>query len=470
MQTKTHKSFDITKPIEELSEVEALVLVNRWVKCKNYFYHDDRDILYAIKDQKIDSWLKSGELKVNKIIQRESPTIDLIKTELANKGKNIQWQAHHFDPHYRDYMTDSENQYQQLIYDLTSGIDLYVDYPEDIYQRWREDLQPEIEAYKKAKDEYDIEFARRKPLIAKYNQDLAVHRDREKAAAKVWAKENNVKIARSNSGKSLKKDWLKRLKQQGFKYSVNPPQNPFSQKLSVPQRVKYPDKNYPVNFENYVPGSIAEIEEALNWAQTFVSLPEIWEINDDFVCIELDFNLEELKLKELVTKVLEIFQDIVDKKLTEPQEIYDKLTNYPLNYENAIGMNNYYDFRNKIESHYDFGKWHEINFSPTGYWLVEFKSTINPGITFHSPYNKVQSACSEPLNVPVENSSQAKYGREITGKERVNYPIRELIKLLGYSIYNFPWELERYSKPARGRFCSYSDWEDEDIENEDWCQ
>ncbi len=40
-----HKGFVATKPVEQLQAVEALALLNRWVKLKDYFYYDDRDAL-----------------------------------------------------------------------------------------------------------------------------------------------------------------------------------------------------------------------------------------------------------------------------------------------------------------------------------------------------------------------------------------------------------------------------------------
>ena len=460
------RGFVTNKKVEELLPVEALVFVNRWAKSDN-FYYEDRDALYDLKDGKIHQWLKSEELKITGVIERESEVIRLMREEIAKEGENLEWLNFLEDPYH--YLTEEENKNQQLFYDLTSNLDYFVEYPLDIYQSWIAQLQPEIEAYKIAKEEYDREFGRRQPIIDRYNRDCIAYQQKKQSAAKQWAKKNKVKIARSNSGKSLKKDWLERLEKQGFNYPEAEPPNPFAKKLKQPKPVQYPDKTYSVSFDTYVPGSIPEIEKALDWARTIIDLPPTWEIDEDFVCHNLDEELNRLVLERIISQdILPIFQQVVEGKLTNPQKIYDLLTEYPINYE-AIGIENHYNFRYHQTSHRYFGKWHEINLSPTGLWLVEFQSTIDPTITFHQPYNKFVTIAikdNKLKDAPRISSNREKYGRAIGSEEAEQYPIEKLLEILGYSVSDFPCELEPYSSPTLYRF--FSDWKEDEDEDWDW--
>lgn len=82
---------EISKPIDELSELEALVLMNRWVKLKGYFFYDDRDALYDRKDGILKRFLAEGILRVSKVVQRETQAIAGMKVEIANNGVNLDW-------------------------------------------------------------------------------------------------------------------------------------------------------------------------------------------------------------------------------------------------------------------------------------------------------------------------------------------------------------------------------------------
>lgn len=451
-----YKGFHTTKPVESLLPVEALALLNRWAKL-HYFYHDDLDLLYEIKEEKIAEWLKDGEIAATSIIIRESPAIAGMKIELANRGNNLDWLDY---DSYSSYLSEAETKYFKLLTELAAQWEesgFAVDYPQDIYENWRSQVQPQIKAYEIAKQEYDKEFQRRQPILKKYEQSLKSYSKQKEIAAKNWAKINNARIARSNSGKSLKKDWLKRLEKQGFSYEPKPPY-PFSNKLEKPEYPQMPPKSYIVNFENYLPGSLSEIEEVLSWLESLVDIPEHpCDIDEDFICIELEDSLREIVLDRVKKDVLKIFKDIVEGQLSDPKDIYNRLIEFDIDYQ-AIGMASYTDFRNHLTVHRDFGKWHEINFSPTGYWLIEFQSTIEPTITLHVPYNR---NCQSQIKINLEElpkirSEQANFGREINAEEKKNYPIEGLLKILGLSRKDFPYELEKYQKPY-----AYDDWDDD---------
>lgn len=67
-----HKCFVPISPVEELKPIEALALVNRWMKLKHYFYYEDLNALYELKDQKIVEFVKAGEMQATTVIVRES--------------------------------------------------------------------------------------------------------------------------------------------------------------------------------------------------------------------------------------------------------------------------------------------------------------------------------------------------------------------------------------------------------------
>ena len=264
MHTENYSSFKTEKACSDLLPVEALALINRWAKVKNRFYYEDVNALYQIKEEKISEWLANGEIVATTIITRESHALAGMKKAIANNGAELEWLDY---DSFRDLETPEEDSYIRMLFDLTgSGCDEYqVPYPDDLYAKWLKALEPEIAQYKVACKEYEIERKRRQPIIQKYNEELNKYRKQKEQAAEVWAKENKVRIARTHSGKSRKKDWLNRLIKQGFKYDVHAPNNPFPKKLKLqpPPKVDYPDKTYPLTLETYLPGSIPEIEEIL---------------------------------------------------------------------------------------------------------------------------------------------------------------------------------------------------------------
>lgn len=458
------KSFTPTCPVEQLSPVEALVLLNRWMKLKSYFYYDDLDALYELKDEKIAEFVKSGQLRVTSVIVRESPAIAAMRAELSNGGQKLSWTDYLLDVN--QFLSETESEYLSLLHDMTNGYGIEIEYPQDIYDRWIQPLRPEIEMYQAALAEYELELQRREPLLAAYNQQLNEYNNNKAVAAQNWAKENQIKIPRSNSGKSFKKDGIKLLEKQGFRYTENAPTNPCREKLVRPQPPELPPKTYKLDFETYVPGSIPKVEEALNWCKSIVgdAFPKHRsEIDEDFVCFVLHDALREIALEEVRQEVLAVFKEVVEGRLTNPKKIWDKLTQFEIDYSDAIGMENYYTKWDEV-CHRDFDKWHEINFSQTGHWLIEFQATTNPDITFHLPYNRRQKI-NELIDVAALTkiqSEQAKFGREISKFERKQYPIKKLIGIFGFSIEDFPYELKKYKKTAY-----YQNDYDEIFEDED---
>lgn len=464
------KGYVVAKPIDKIVPIEAMVLVNRWAKLKDEFYYDDRDALYDLKDRKIAEMVRNGKAIATKVITRETDAMKGMKAAFANGGNDLELMDY---LSIYEYLKEEEEEHFRLLNALVDREGIEVEYPEDIYQMWMSRLQPEIDAYSIAKAAYDAELKARQPSLNQYQKDLQAWQLARQEVAFAWAKENGIKIARSNSGKSLKKNWLSKLEKQGFRYDIAPPPYPFSSKLTCPKEPKIPAKTYTIeSFKEYVPGSIAVVESAIEWAKQkygdgFPS--EYYKIDDSFICCDFEKVILEGELDNMREYALEIFQQVVDGKITDPHTIWDRLTDLGLDYESAIGMRCFRDRRNWGQvAHAEYGTWHEINLSPTGYWLVEFQSIEIPEITFHVPYKRVLD-----LKMPVHLNSlpqiedDSKMGREISPEEREAYPLGKVIEILGVSVGDFPYQLRRYYRRAQFRHFDYMDDDDDDWDN-DW--
>ena len=420
-----YKGFHTTQPIDALSQITALALLSRWAKLQNYFHPDDLDRLYKIKAKKIAEWLKDEEIFATSIIVREPSTIAGMKVQLENNGADLKWQA--IDS-YKFYLSETEHKHLELLKDLASKSPkkgIKVDCPPEV-------VQPQMEAYKIAKREFYSEFNRRKPILDRYEQELKEYDDRKRSAAKKWAKRNKIPIAKSNSGKSLKNDWLKRLTKKGFRYYPIP-SYPFSEKLKGP---KTPEKTYIVNFVNYVSGSIPEVEEVLSWAKSLVDLPDNYSaIDRDFISSQLEDSLREIVLDRVRKKILEFFKSIIEGTLSDPKEIYNSLTKFEVNYQKAIGLECFTDFRNYWAVPRDLEKWYKWKFSSTANWLVEFQAVSEPSLTFHLPYNRFYdfNIGVDIEELPQVTTEQAKVYQEINEKEKKQYSVEKLVGVLGAS-------------------------------------
>ncbi len=456
-----HEGFIATKPVEQLQPVEALALLNRWVKLKDYFHYDDRDTLYALKNRQIAKFVRAGEMQATAVIVRESQAIQGMRTQLANGGQDLNWMDYCID--INSYLSDIESEYYSLLYIMGDSSGIEVEYPEDIYTLWMQEIEPKLEAYKLAKTEYEFELKHKQPILKEYSEHCAQYQKKKQEAAFKWAQDNKVKVARSNSRKSFKKDWIETLERQGFSYADSAPINPFHSELTTPEPPVIPDRTYKITFETYVPGSLPEVESAISWCKSIVgdTFPKhLNEIDSNFLVDNLERDILKSALDEIRSEVLDIFREVLEGQLKDPEEIWDKLTDFDIDYSNAIGMEGYTNFRSYETSHREFGKWHEINFSPTGYWLIEFQSFVNPEITFHVPYDNLHKL-NIKLDVgmlPQTYSTQSSFGREITVEEQRKYPLKKLLQILGWSADDFSFGLKEYS---RARF-SYSSDEDDD--------
>jgi hypothetical protein len=154
----------------------------------------------------------------------------------------------------------------------------------------------------------------------------------------------------------------------------------------------------------------------------------------------LEKYISDRALNYLKVEALKIFQKVLDRQLTGAEEIYDKLTELPLDY-GAIGMNTYLNFQSGQTVHAQFSKWHQLNLDLTGYWLIEFQSKIDRSILFQIPYAKALSMGFNLDGLPEKDSSQDSFEPDITRAEQQQYPILKLLKILGMTAQYFPQRL-----------------------------
>jgi hypothetical protein len=197
-----------------------------------------------------------------------------------------------------------------------------------------------------------------------------------------------------------------------------------------------------VDFVELKERSTQELDDALSWARTVINNPqlELGDINDSLIDSELEKYISDDALNYLKIEALKIFQEIIDRQLTGVQEIYDRLTELPLDYS-AIGMNTYSNFQSGQTVHAQLSKWHQINLDLTGYWLIEFQSKIDPSILFQIPYPTALSMGFDLDSLPEKDSNQESLEPEITLAEQEQYPIVKLLKILGISPQDFPQRL-----------------------------
>jgi len=446
-----NKAYQANKPLEELSPVEALVLINRWLKLKSRFYYADADKLYSIKTQQILKMFQEGAMLATRVIVRDTEVLAHIRTAIANRGSDLSFLNLDDD---REELTVEEQQHWQIIRALVDGDGIPVNYPEDIYQSWIATLKPEIDAYNLAKAAYDAENRVREPLLKQYAQDCNRWGTNKQKAAIDWANKNGVTIARSKHKKVYKKGWLEQLEKQGFCYDVPAPKSPFPKGLSKPKPPKLPDKTYKLkSFEQYVPGSIQAVDDAIAWASQKYGegFPEHYAIDEDFYFYDFEVVCSDQYLQSIVEKALAIFNKIVDGELTNSQEIWDQLKILNLDYS-AIGIRPSLD-RWDYWYYEPFGKWHEINLSPKGYWLVEFEHAEIPGICLHIPYQcAVDSNTLLLVNLLPHISDDSSMGRPISSEEQLAYPLEALVGILGYSKEDFPHQLRSYAQTRHDNY------------------
>lgn len=437
------------KKLAQLTDLEVLVYLNRWAKHKD-FYKYDRDRLYEIINEKLFQWLKTGDLKATSIIQRKSPAHQAMQTAIDNEGEGLYW-LNGFYTDGKEDMPDPEKAYYKLL-SRAVYFSINVKHDEETHTKLVSEVQADYDAYLLAKAEFDQEIERRKPIYKAYHKELNKYKHRKEEAAIAWAEVNNQKIKRSKSGKNRHKKWLKDLHKKGFSYREEVrPFIPFkNDEVIPPEVVELPAKTYEVSLEDYRKGMSPEFDRAYEWGNKYCNMPEDYgDFNDNFLAEELEENLSKSVLRdEIEFMIIPLFLDILDGKYPDSKAVYDALTAYPIGYQ-EIGM--YSDTTYSIIQHERYGDWHKNNLGKYSYWLVELESQINPDVTFHMPYQHFLKLDGDKFsleNIPSETSEQMQFGRIINEEEIAQYPIKDLVRKLGYKISEFPGDLESYSQPV----------------------
>jgi hypothetical protein len=484
--------FVTSLPISELHPHQVLALVNRWAKLKGYWYDRDLDALYNLKDQLIKTWVDSGSMSATKIIRRESPAIAAMKVEIASGGSNLsfldsfngdRWERLspsdsfvHLDP-----LVDLVNDQIQVPLDSETQTALMEEYAnlKAEYEISKRQYDADKVARKEARQEFQKEFQKNfksyLPQVRKALLNL-LERTRKKQAkgnikqALHWI-ESESPIKEKQFAVIISLLRQKNARVRGINKIV-PTSEPEPQKPLEPLKPKLYRE---IDVEEYVRGGyqLPNLEAAISWAKEALGKPDlgIADIDDCLVNCDLEDIVSEEALQVWREDAISIFERVLSGDLASPREIYDCLTALPLDYSDAIGMNYSRDLWGNIV-HRDFSKWHQINLSLTGRWLVEFQSNIDSSVIFHVPYDRAKSVYPNLSDLPSEFSEQEKFGREISISEQKDYPIVELLKILGRNANDFPYKLENYSKFSYG-CTSDIGWGDEEdytteFYEEDW--
>ncbi len=421
-------------PVNELHPHQALALINRYAKLKNDFYYADLNVLYDIKDSKIREWVKVGEMVATKIIQRSNYTFEAMKTTIALHGQPLEPWDDYFETD--NFVPEDVQPILKSLWDLVeNGVCIFRD--KLLYES-------ELVEYLAVKAIYDAEIQRRQPIQSEYLKICNRWKSLRWEAVCKWAKEN--KLNPPIKSKKKRDKFIAHSQRLGFSYPPIGVTKPVFAKLICPQP---PEKTEYVTASDYQIGMDEEVDAAIIWMQNFAM--EIKEsIDEDYKCWDscipnlIEDHYRQISHQETIAAALDVMRCALSGRLTA-QEVWEKLSDLRIDYENAIGMKCRYNFRSKSQHHRGYSKWHEINLSLSGYWLVEFQSTIDPTVIFHVPYDRFFSIPAVEVNkLPLEHSEQEHCGCEISEEEQNDYPLLSLLLILGYTEYDFPHGLKKY--------------------------
>jgi|GEM_PF-2915031 len=442
-------------PVNQLHSHQVLALINRYAKLKNYFYYADIDVLYDIKDSNIREWVKAGEMVATKVIQRANYTFEAMKTTIALHGEPLEpWDDDHFDTD--NFVPEDVQPILRSLWDLVeNGVCIFRD--KLLYES-------ELVEYLAVKAIYDAEIQRRQPIQSEYSKICNRWKSLRWDSVCKWAKEN--KLNPPTKSKRKRDRFIAHAQRLGFSYPPIGVTKPVFTKLICP---KAPEKEEYVTASDYQIGMDEEVDTAIIWMKNFAV--EIGEIIDaDYKCWNsciptlVEDHYRQVSHQKATATAIEVMREALFGRLTAKQ-IWDKLSDLRIDYENAIGMKCRYNFQIKSQQHRGFSKWHEINLSLSGYWLVEFQSTVDSTVIFHVPYDRVSIISAVEVNqLPVVHSEQEHYGCEISEEEQNNYPLLSLLSILGYTEYDFPRGLKKYVPRQHYHHSQYyvNDWDELD--------
>lgn len=453
-------------PVDQLHPHQALTLVNRWAKLKGYWYQNHLEALYTLKDKLIFQWVDQGSMVVNKVIQRESLAIAKMKAEIDSKGAKLE----HLDPlgfDWENTLSHADHfHHWAVLQDLVNG-EIQVSFPESIQSQLQQAYRLKLVEYEQQMLVYLEAQRRDQKRWLQYQKNFRHHvADIKKALQSVLESTSKKKgigefrqaLSWLDSGSISDKQAhqiIEVLKK--HQISVHCPDGILPQVVEEPIAPEPPILYTELQPSLYIVGSLPEIEAAVDWARSVLDQPhlQVSDINEDWVN-QLEDRIANDALNTLKALALQVFEQVIQGELTDSQAIYNALTALPLNYSEAIGMES---SRAQWEDtkHREYSRWHEINLSLTGFWLVEFQSKIDPSVSFHIPYDRAIALGFNPQNVLVGTSDQLSFGREISVAEQQDYPIQELLNILGKEVDRLPRKLRKHRSQ---RHCRQSNQEE----------
>lgn len=451
----------MSTPISQLHPHQVLVLINRWIKLKHYWFHEDRDALYKLKETLIKEWVEEGTMAPIKIIQRETKAIIGMREQIEINGSGLEkldaedWDerlyASEWYCHY-EALRDFANEFVSIPFPPEEQEKLLLQY-EEVKQRY----ESEISLYMRKHNEFRAKLLQSESCIQlageiekAYSQFKSKKKTGDLKEAIKWLNTGQLTTGQINAVWRLINRYSISL--EGFEV------------LEEPQKLAPPALEQKIDAGSYIPGTIPHLDAAIAWAKEQLNDPDlsICDINHDFLSEYLEMIVAEDALETLRAKALEIFQGVLDQRMPDARKVYDALTELTLDYEEAIGMPTHYRDRRRWNSqeHGNYCRWHEINLSCTGAWLVEFQSKVDPSVCLHLPYDPIKSEAMIQ-SLPFGFSAEESFGREITIAEKREYPIADLLAILGRSVDDFPMNLQKYSGVDHGHH-AYLCWNDEE--------
>jgi hypothetical protein len=454
---------------QQLHQHQAMSLINRWVKLKDYWHHDDRDELYALKSQKLIEWLSSGDIITTGLIKRESSFFANMRQLVKNNGDGLTRLPGQYDDALHDH---PDYAHVIVLVNLADGENISVPLPEQ--ERLGNEAKNEV-------------------LRTQYATAIANH----KLATKAW-RGNGC----SNYHGKLKTLWhecvddvIATLKKVGTHQALQAiswcrevptvkqlhririicgdsvsvaftslVSNVAIKPVNPPNPTYYPtETEIEVDVETYVSGTIPVVDEALDYARKAILCePDESPSSIASRCFEVEHAICDLLLANEIESLIHTCKRILSGKLQTSEAIYDELIEHELDFSETLGLNTYTDSWGNT-THARFGKWHETNLDPKGLWLVEFQSQIDRTCTFHMPYNEAIRHGIKVSTLPVHKSDVSNYGRAVTAEEQALYPIELLLSMFDLSPTDFSYGLRKYEKPTRQiYFDSFNEDEDDD--------
>lgn len=458
--------------MEKLHPHQALLWINRWTKLQNRWYKKDRDVLYELKTSIISQWVTENAMKATRVIQRDTPAIAGMRTEIASGGAKLGF-LNYYSNDWRETLQLSPNFEHWSILEDFDNNNITIPLAAKVLKQIETNYEQALIRNRNAQIRYEQEKIKylatstetttklrenvslvHKILVA-YQKTAPTKQERKQIhGALYWLKTQQVS---DNQWHQIQKILLQ---SKNLIPSIDIPVPPLP-----PTKPTEPRLYESIDTNEYIEGTIHSIDKAIEWARIALNKPNLDLQNLGGAVYDLEEIIANEALSYLKSCATDIFEDVITGKLRTPEEVYSDLDTLELDYSSAIGMNTYTNRQNNNESvQSNYSNWHKINLDLYGYWLVEFLSSVDSTICFHIPYSQCLDLI-DVTNLPTEHSTQEQFGRAIDLDEQQLYPIEDLLGIFNMSKDNFPEKLYTYCQTINYDFL-YDD--DDDDHEEDF--